>query len=172
MCLRPTISGLGSVLVRDRERALGDVLGEVADALEIAGDADGRHDLAQVDRHRLAPRDRRGSPAPRPRAASVSICSSLAMTFWASCGSRRSQRIDRVDRASVSAMPPISAILRSSSFELVVVGLTMCVVMLRSPALRRPSAEAAGDVVLRALVARRGEDPASSRRTRPARPDT
>ncbi len=42
---------------RDVDGALGDVLGEVADALEVAGDADRRDDLAQVDRHRLAPRD-------------------------------------------------------------------------------------------------------------------
>jgi len=38
----------------DREHALGDVLGEVADALEIARDADRRDGLAQVDGHRLA----------------------------------------------------------------------------------------------------------------------
>ena len=41
----------------DLDRALGDVLGEVADPLEIAGDADGADQLAQIDRHRLAPRD-------------------------------------------------------------------------------------------------------------------
>ncbi len=34
--------------------ALGDVLGEIADAFEIGGDADRHHDLAQVARHRLA----------------------------------------------------------------------------------------------------------------------
>ena len=42
----------------DLDRALGDVLGEIADPLEIAGDANGADDLAQVDRHRLAARDR------------------------------------------------------------------------------------------------------------------
>ena len=41
----------------DLERALGDVLGEVADPLEVAGDADRADDLAQIDRHRLAARD-------------------------------------------------------------------------------------------------------------------
>ena len=41
----------------DLDRALGDVLGEIADPLEIAGDADRADDLAQVDRHRLAARD-------------------------------------------------------------------------------------------------------------------
>ena len=38
----------------DGLRALGDVLGEIADALEIGSDADRHHDLAQVARHRLA----------------------------------------------------------------------------------------------------------------------
>ncbi len=38
--------------------ALGDVLGEIADALEVGGDADRHHDLAQVARHRLALGDR------------------------------------------------------------------------------------------------------------------
>ena len=42
----------------DLDRALGDVLGEIADPLEIAGDPNGADDLAQVDRHRLAARDR------------------------------------------------------------------------------------------------------------------
>ena len=34
--------------------ALGRVLGEVADALQVGGNADGHHDLAQVARHGLA----------------------------------------------------------------------------------------------------------------------
>ena len=42
----------------DLDRALGDVLGQISDPLEIAGDANGADDLAQVDRHRLAARDR------------------------------------------------------------------------------------------------------------------
>ena len=42
----------------DLDRALGDVLGEIADPLEIACDANGADDLAQVDRHRLPARDR------------------------------------------------------------------------------------------------------------------
>jgi len=41
----------------ERADALGDVLGEIADALEIVGHAQRADDLAQVDRHRLAPRD-------------------------------------------------------------------------------------------------------------------
>ena len=42
----------------DLDGALGDVLGEIADALEIVGNADRRDDFAQIDRQRLAPRDR------------------------------------------------------------------------------------------------------------------
>ena len=41
----------------DFHRALGDVLGEVADTLEVSGDADRTYDLAQVDGHGLASRD-------------------------------------------------------------------------------------------------------------------
>ena len=37
----------------DLDRALGDVLGEIADPLEVAGDADGADQFAQIDRHRL-----------------------------------------------------------------------------------------------------------------------
>ena len=42
----------------DGADALGDVLGEVADALEVVGDAQRADDVAQVDGHRLAPGDR------------------------------------------------------------------------------------------------------------------
>ena len=37
--------------------ALGDVLGQIADALEIVGQPQRPHDLAQIDRHRLAAGD-------------------------------------------------------------------------------------------------------------------
>ena len=42
----------------DLHRALGDVLGEVADPLEVAGDPNGADQLAKIHRHRLAARDR------------------------------------------------------------------------------------------------------------------
>ena len=42
----------------DLERALGDVLGQIPDPLEIARDPNGADDLAQVVRHRLPARDR------------------------------------------------------------------------------------------------------------------
>ena len=42
----------------DLDRALGDVLGQIPDPLEIARDPNGANDLAQVIRHRLPARDR------------------------------------------------------------------------------------------------------------------
>ena len=42
----------------DLDRALGDVLGQIPDPLEIARDPNGADDLAQVIRHRLPARDR------------------------------------------------------------------------------------------------------------------
>ena len=48
---------MGGLRPRRRQRALGDVLGEVADALQIAGDLQHRHDVAQVVGHGLAPGD-------------------------------------------------------------------------------------------------------------------
>ena len=45
------------VLAGDGQRALGDVLGEIADALQVARDLEHRHDVAQVVGHRLAPGD-------------------------------------------------------------------------------------------------------------------
>ena len=42
----------------DLDRALGDVLGQIADPLEIARNPNGADDLAQVVRHRLPARDR------------------------------------------------------------------------------------------------------------------
>ena len=49
------------VLAADRDDALADVLGEVADALEVAGDAQHGDERPQVERHRLAQRNRRHS---------------------------------------------------------------------------------------------------------------
>ena len=43
----------------DLHRALGNILGEIADPFEVAADADGANELAQVSRHRLAARDGR-----------------------------------------------------------------------------------------------------------------
>ena len=54
---RRDIDGRG--LLADRDHALCHVLGQVAHALQIVGDAHGRDDLAQVDGHRLPLGDRR-----------------------------------------------------------------------------------------------------------------
>jgi hypothetical protein len=40
-------------LAVERQHALADVLGEVADALEVVGDPQRAHDLPQIDRHGL-----------------------------------------------------------------------------------------------------------------------
>ena len=53
----PDISGLGCDSSAMASDALGDVLGQVADALQVAGDAQRGHDVAQVVGHRLAARD-------------------------------------------------------------------------------------------------------------------
>ena len=80
----------------DPDRALGDVLGEIADALQIVRDADRRDDLAQVDGERLTPRDRQDSllldlALKRGRGAG-----SLLIVGWASLVSKSAQRIHRV----------------------------------------------------------------------------
>ena len=57
MCSSPRISFSGWKSLSSADDALADVLGEVADPLEIDGDAHGADDLAQVHRHRLAAGD-------------------------------------------------------------------------------------------------------------------
>ena len=57
MCSTPRMSLCGWKSPLQREHALADILGKVADALQVVGDAQRADDLAQVDRHRLAPRD-------------------------------------------------------------------------------------------------------------------
>ena len=44
-------------LAVEHHHALGDVLGQVADPLEVVGDAERADDVAQIHRHRLAPGD-------------------------------------------------------------------------------------------------------------------
>ena len=53
MCLRPTIARGTRDSGANLDRALRNVLGEVADPFEVAGDADGADQLAQIDGHRL-----------------------------------------------------------------------------------------------------------------------
>jgi hypothetical protein len=56
MCSTPRII-LQIELAVENDHALGDVLGEIADPLKVVGDAKRADDIAQVDRHRLAPRN-------------------------------------------------------------------------------------------------------------------
>ena len=49
--LQPEHQLLRLLLADHGQRALGDVLAEIADALEIGGDAQRRHDLAKVVGH-------------------------------------------------------------------------------------------------------------------------
>ncbi len=97
----------------DLERPLGDVLGEIADALEIAGDADGARRFAQIDRHRLAARD--GEDGALLDFALQRVEARVAVDdLWA----RSTSKVASASIASASifsAMPPISAIRRPST---------------------------------------------------------
>ena len=57
MCSTPRMSFCGEKSLVERDHPLADVLGMVADALEVVADAHGADDLAQIDRHRLAAGD-------------------------------------------------------------------------------------------------------------------
>ena len=57
MCSRPRISFSGWNFVLQRGDPLAHVLRKVADPLEIGRHPHGADDFAQIDRHRLAPRD-------------------------------------------------------------------------------------------------------------------
>ena len=135
----------------DRHRPFGDILGKVADPFEIARDADRADDLAQIDRHRLAPRDGQNG-----------LLLDLALQgVEARIGGDDLLGQNKIDMFSASiasitifsAMPPISAMRRSSFVEFLVVGSDGMFAHQTAP-----SAKAAGDVILRALVARRGEN--------------
>ena len=54
----PTMARGARPFDADLDRALGDVLGQIPDPLEVARDPNGPDDLAQVIRHRLTARDR------------------------------------------------------------------------------------------------------------------
>ena len=54
MCSTPATRRCEPKFDLDGDDALGGVLGEVADALEVVGDMDRRHDLAEVAGHGLA----------------------------------------------------------------------------------------------------------------------
>ena len=141
----------------ERDHALGDVLGEIADALEIVRDAQRADDLAQIDRHRLAPRDGEDRPL-----------LDLALQ-------RVDGRIERDDALGELAVAPRQRIDRFGDLlfgepahfgdhagEILQVDvegfrgvLVNHVFRFLPDCIRRAvSAEAAGDVVLRAAIAR------------------
>src|SRR3954466_4358967 len=92
-------------------------------------------------------------------ACSASMLGSLATVRWARSASRRASAAT-ASAICFSASPPISATIRVSSWRstskafAVCSGITIYLVLAGEP---RHLAEAAGDVVLRASIARRGE---------------
>ena len=86
--------------IADGEHALGDVLAEIADPLEIGRYADRADDLAQIVRHRLALGDQRRSPCRRSRAGHRRGRLSSSITFARQRGIGVDQRRHRlVDHA-------------------------------------------------------------------------
>ena len=59
MCLSPRISVRCELSPLTAMHALADILRQIADPFEVVGDPQHRHQRAQIDRHRLAQRDRR-----------------------------------------------------------------------------------------------------------------
>ena len=57
--LEPAHQGALRIIAAHGDDPLADVLRQVADPLEVVGDAQHRHQRAQIDRHRLSQRDRR-----------------------------------------------------------------------------------------------------------------
>ena len=96
MCSTPRISFGERILAVEREHALGDILGEIADPLEIVGDAQRADDLAQIDRHRLPARDRQDRPLLDLALQRVDLARRRAITRCAQDRCRARQRIDRV----------------------------------------------------------------------------
>src|SRR5436190_11551501 len=96
-------------LLADGNDALGDVLGQIADALQIAGDADGRHDLAQVDGHGLARGN--GKAFSSMPCCRRSMAASAAITRWASWTSPPNSAFaaSRSEASARLAMSPTSS---------------------------------------------------------------
>ena len=96
MCSTPRISFGGGNSPFERDHALGDVLGEIADALEVVGDAQRADDLAQIDRHRLAARDGQHGLLLDLALQRVDRARRRAMTRCASVGVAVGERVDRI----------------------------------------------------------------------------
>ena len=171
MCSTPRMSLGGWNSPSQREHALGDVLGEIADPLQIVGDAQRADDLAQVDRHRLPARD--GQHGLFLDLALQRVDRRVgADDALRQLGIASRQRIDRVGDLLFGK----PAHLGNHAGELLQVDIEglggMFVHHARHPCRRVRSAEAAGDVVLGAPVVRRREDLRWSNRTRSTRRDT
>ena len=127
MCSTPRISLLRMEVAGQRHHALGDVLGEIADALEVVGDAQRADDLAQVDRHRLAAGDGEHGLVLDLTLQRVDLgvgADHLLGQLGVAPG-------ERVDRSAIcfSARPPISATMRVSSCRSTSKALAVCSVM-------------------------------------------
>ena len=145
------MSGLGVRLVRDGERALGDVLGR-SPMRSSSGDAQCAHDVAQVDGHRLAARDHRDH---------LRLDIALRAGRWRG---RRARRLGELGIAPFQRVEGLAeAVLGEAAHvrdplveerQLVLVGFDDVLVHGTLPRL----SEASRDVVLRAAVVRIGED--------------
>ena len=138
--------------LRQRDRALGDVGGVVADAFEVAADLQRGENLAQVARHRLAQRQQ-----PDRQIVELALeLVDLGVAFDDAGGERAVALGDRIDRRGELAFGE-PAHLDDHVVEpaqLLVVAFDDVFGWHRD----LPLAEAAGDVVFGPLLARIGED--------------
>ena len=132
MCSQAGHQRLGMVLAGHGERALGDVLGEIADALQVAGDLERGHDVAQVVGHRLAAGDHQDGLLLELALQAVDGAVAGDARFG-ELGIAPLQRVEGLRRAAArpgrpSGRPCWSSSCSSSSYD-----LTMCSFMRRLP---------------------------------------
>ena len=109
--LETSHQGLGMVLAGHGQRPLGDVLAQIADALQVAGDLQHRHDVAQVVGHAAGAGRSSGWSAPGSRARARRWRGRWRRRPRRACGSRRSRAVEALCRA---AAPPARPSARSS----------------------------------------------------------
>ena len=119
MCSTPRNQLLRMEIALERAHALGDVLGEIADPLEIVRDAQRADDLAQIDRHRLAAGDGEDGLFLDLVLQRVDRRSPTPTTRLARSASRRDQRLDRIGDLALRE----AAHLRDLAGELLQVGV-------------------------------------------------
>src|SRR5262249_16070895 len=106
--------------------ALGDVLGEIADALEVVGEPQRRHDVAQIDRHGLTPRDGQDRLLLDLALQLVRVDVDGTVALGQS-GVALGEGADAVSHLlSFSAAPPISVTLRAISCRSTSKALAVC----------------------------------------------